>query len=148
MSQFIIIAAFVLVGLLFVALILCCGFFICRIGFLAFLFGNDANVFGEHTSDDNSDSISKEALESLPVVEFKDSNISTEDANCGICLCSYESNDLIKLLPCGHHFHSDCIDQWLSVNKTCPYCKQPADKLATPEKITGPKTEEVESVNV
>ena len=149
MSLFIIIAAYVLVGLIFVALVLCCGFFICRIGILACLFGSDVNL-NEHFSDNDSSSISKEVLKSLPVAEFKSSGVSVEDANCGICLCPYASDDLIKFLPCGHHFHSDCIDQWLSRNKTCPYCKQPADKVtaAAHEKISSLKCDTVEHVNV
>ena len=33
-------------------------------------------------------------------------HISEEDANCVICLCSYEELEELKILPCKHHFHS------------------------------------------
>lgn len=53
--------------------------------------------------------------------------IQTEDAQCAICLSSYESTEKIRYLPCKHHFHSTCIDEWLLKNKTCPFCKRAID---------------------
>jgi hypothetical protein len=38
---------------------------------------------------------------------------------CSICL---NSGDTGKLLLCGHFFHTECIDQWLSTKKSCPLC--------------------------
>ena len=26
-------------------------------------------------------------------------------------------------LNCGHLFHTRCIEQWLAINQTCPYCR-------------------------
>ncbi|XP_061369016.1 E3 ubiquitin protein ligase RIE1-like isoform X2 [Gastrolobium bilobum] len=46
-----------------------------------------------------------------------------EDAECCICLCSYEDGTEIHALPCSHHFHSSCIVKWLKMNATCPLCK-------------------------
>ncbi|KAM3264436.1 E3 ubiquitin-protein ligase [Capsicum annuum] len=46
-----------------------------------------------------------------------------EDAECCICLCSYEDGIELRELPCRHHFHSVCIDKWLYMNATCPLCK-------------------------
>eukprot|EP01118_Nematostelium_gracile_P006216 TRINITY_DN2002_c0_g1_i1.p1 TRINITY_DN2002_c0_g1~~TRINITY_DN2002_c0_g1_i1.p1 ORF type:complete len:327 (-),score=68.80 TRINITY_DN2002_c0_g1_i1:84-944(-) len=50
--------------------------------------------------------------------------IQKEDANCGICLCEYENGEEIRYLKCNHHFHSECIMEWLVKNMTCPFCKQ------------------------
>ncbi|KAK4266771.1 hypothetical protein QN277_023648 [Acacia crassicarpa] len=49
--------------------------------------------------------------------------LSKEDAECCICLCAYEDGAELRELPCGHHFHADCIDKWLIINANCPLCK-------------------------
>ncbi|XWS63977.1 hypothetical protein CRYUN_Cryun06bG0147600 [Craigia yunnanensis] len=46
-----------------------------------------------------------------------------EDAECCICLNSYEDGVDLHALPCNHHFHSTCIVKWLKMNATCPLCK-------------------------
>ncbi|KAK7310124.1 hypothetical protein RJT34_07418 [Clitoria ternatea] len=46
-----------------------------------------------------------------------------EDAECCICLCTYEDGAELHALPCNHHFHSSCIVKWLKMNATCPLCK-------------------------
>ncbi|KAJ8541916.1 hypothetical protein K7X08_016782 [Anisodus acutangulus] len=46
-----------------------------------------------------------------------------EDAECCICLFSYEDGIELRELPCRHHFHAACIDKWLYINATCPLCK-------------------------
>ncbi|XP_009762973.1 E3 ubiquitin-protein ligase At1g63170 [Nicotiana tabacum] len=46
-----------------------------------------------------------------------------EDAECCICICSYEDGAELRELPCRHHFHAACIDKWLYINATCPLCK-------------------------
>ncbi|XP_006391188.2 E3 ubiquitin protein ligase RIE1 [Eutrema salsugineum] len=46
-----------------------------------------------------------------------------EDADCCICLSSYEDGTELVALPCNHHFHSTCIVKWLKMNATCPLCK-------------------------
>ncbi|KAF6261915.1 hypothetical protein COO60DRAFT_714761 [Scenedesmus sp. NREL 46B-D3] len=43
---------------------------------------------------------------------------------CTICQCDYEDADMARLLPCGHMYHQECVDQWLGANKTCPICNQ------------------------
>ncbi|KAI8023582.1 E3 ubiquitin-protein ligase [Camellia lanceoleosa] len=49
--------------------------------------------------------------------------LSLEDAECCICLCSYDDGTELRELPCRHHFHSSCIEKWLYINATCPLCK-------------------------
>ncbi|GLT48005.1 hypothetical protein SLA2020_216500 [Shorea laevis] len=46
-----------------------------------------------------------------------------EDAECCICLTSYEDGVELHTLPCNHHFHATCIVKWLKMNATCPLCK-------------------------
>ncbi|KAM6587976.1 E3 ubiquitin-protein ligase At1g12760 isoform X1 [Cannabis sativa] len=49
--------------------------------------------------------------------------LSQEDAECCICLSSYDDGVELRQLPCGHHFHCSCVDKWLFINATCPLCK-------------------------
>ncbi|XP_057496353.1 E3 ubiquitin-protein ligase At1g12760-like [Actinidia eriantha] len=49
--------------------------------------------------------------------------LSAEDAECCICLCTYDDGTELRELPCRHHFHCSCIDKWLYMNATCPLCK-------------------------
>ncbi|ORZ12286.1 hypothetical protein BCR42DRAFT_440066 [Absidia repens] len=48
----------------------------------------------------------------------------SDDAMCSICLSEYETGDLICKLWCEHHFHKDCVHEWLGLNNLCPLCKQ------------------------
>ncbi|KAF6841895.1 RING finger domain-containing protein [Colletotrichum musicola] len=45
---------------------------------------------------------------------------------CHICLEYYVDRDsIIRELPCGHIFHPECIDEFLSLNSSlCPICKR------------------------
>ncbi len=36
---------------------------------------------------------------------------------------SYSKGDILKMLPCEHEFHSTCVDQWLNIHRTCPFCR-------------------------
>ena len=46
------------------------------------------------------------------------------DGVCAVCQCEWEEHDEVRVLPCGHQFHTCCIDRWLSKHKACcPLCK-------------------------
>jgi len=57
-----------------------------------------------------------------------DCGIAAEDACCAICLCEYVEGDELRSLNCNHHFHSECVTDWLMLNKLCPFCKTEIDK--------------------
>ncbi|KAJ2373214.1 hypothetical protein IW150_003729 [Coemansia sp. RSA 2607] len=50
----------------------------------------------------------------------------SEDRMCAICLSDYEDGEVLRLLPCNHHMHQACVDEWLHINKSCPLCKREA----------------------
>ncbi|KAL1640302.1 hypothetical protein SLS58_007118 [Diplodia intermedia] len=42
---------------------------------------------------------------------------------CTICTEEFEPGQDVRLLPCNHKFHPECIDPWLlNVSGTCPLC--------------------------
>ncbi|KAI1312619.1 E3 ubiquitin-protein ligase znrf3 [Mortierella claussenii] len=46
------------------------------------------------------------------------------EETCSICLSEYVLDDRIRLLPCGHEYHTECVDVWLCRKSThCPLCK-------------------------
>lgn len=45
---------------------------------------------------------------------------------CAVCLCEYEEGEELKILPCLHRFHAECVDTWLRNSATCPVCKYSA----------------------
>jgi len=55
-------------------------------------------------------------IKALPLETFKDGSMDKEDAVCVICLSEYTDGEEFKRLPCKHHFHPKCIDEWLHIN--------------------------------
>lgn len=51
--------------------------------------------------------------------------IAKEDTKCSICLNWYEDGDELRILPCAHHFHLLCADEWFKITATCPLCVRP-----------------------
>ncbi|XP_047046090.1 E3 ubiquitin ligase BIG BROTHER-related-like [Lolium rigidum] len=67
--------------------------------------------------------VSADTLASLPSVTYQaqdkqDSNIE----QCVICRVEFEEGESLIALPCKHSYHSECINQWLQLNKVCPMC--------------------------
>ncbi|KAL2532088.1 RING/U-box superfamily protein [Abeliophyllum distichum] len=61
---------------------------------------------------------SKASIESLPVVPITEPGLE-----CPICLSEFEVNQDVKQMPCNHKFHSDCINKWLGIHGSCPFCR-------------------------
>ncbi|CAN4113323.1 unnamed protein product [Withania somnifera] len=63
-------------------------------------------------------------IDTLPVFNYK-SIIGVKDPfDCAVCLCEFEPDDKLRLLPkCSHAFHMECIDTWLLSHSTCPLCR-------------------------
>ncbi|GMH53497.1 hypothetical protein TrST_g6830 [Triparma strigata] len=48
-----------------------------------------------------------------------------ENDSCPVCLEDYITDEPLKLLPCKHAFHEDCIKPWLTKQSgCCPLCKE------------------------
>lgn len=50
--------------------------------------------------------------------------VCKNDSECAICLNdTIKDKDIIKKLYCNHTFHKKCINKWLKINNTCPFCR-------------------------
>jgi len=72
-----------------------------------------------------------EMLDTLPKYKYKldqasygEIQIDRDSADCAICLSSYDEGIELRILPCRHHYHQECIDQWLCLTPNCPLCKR------------------------
>lgn len=50
------------------------------------------------------------------------------DPSCAVCLGEFCNGEMLRQLPCRHHFHKGCIDKWLCRNKRCPLCMAAIDE--------------------
>lgn len=75
---------------------------------------------------DVSKGASEAAIQALPTKTFSDLHGESSDdldPTCPICLVDFELDEELRVLPCKHHFHQGCVDEWLSKNSSCPSCR-------------------------
>lgn len=60
-------------------------------------------------------------IKKLPIDLYKKGKYNND--KCIICQYEYKLREKVKLLPCKHIFHPECIDEWLKNEKKCPFCK-------------------------
>jgi len=65
------------------------------------------------------------ALGEMTFQSASDGSAGTEEEEqCVICRVEFEEGERLKVLPCAHHYHDECIKQWLAINKQCPMCSK------------------------
>ncbi|GLJ28862.1 hypothetical protein SUGI_0568750 [Cryptomeria japonica] len=63
-------------------------------------------------------------IDTLPLFLYKAVKGVKESSDCAVCLCEFQGEDTLRLLPkCSHAFHAECIDTWLLSHSTCPLCR-------------------------
>lgn len=53
-----------------------------------------------------------------------DARASDKQQQCMVCLGDFVDGEELRELPCGHHFHIGCVDEWLQRSALCPICKR------------------------
>ncbi|KAI3792624.1 hypothetical protein L2E82_06509 [Cichorium intybus] len=71
-------------------------------------------------------------IESYPKTVLGEScRLPNDDGTCAICLSDYKPKESLRTIPeCNHYFHSECIDEWLKLNATCPVCRNSPESSA------------------
>ena len=71
------------------------------------------------------DSELQEAIK--PIAER--SEVEVVDEECAVCLSELFKEDgtgeVSQIKKCGHLFHTTCINQWFTIDKTCPTDRKP-----------------------
>lgn len=65
----------------------------------------------------NSFPVKRISLEQPQIPNQRESYLSRD--TCTICI---NSGTNIRLMPCSHQFHVNCLTTWLNRRKTCPNC--------------------------
>lgn len=70
--------------------------------------------------------------------EHSQSHLYYSAEECPICLGTFSEGERVRLLPCQHLFHQDCVDEWLiKIKKFCPSCRRditvPVPSVSTTE---------------
>ncbi|XP_073291095.1 RING-H2 finger protein ATL66-like [Primulina huaijiensis] len=69
------------------------------------------------------------SINSLQILLYKSTGSDVDagkitETECCICIGPFKEGDKMKMLPeCKHCFHSECVDEWLNAQSSCPLCR-------------------------
>lgn len=66
--------------------------------------------------------LSDEQVAALPTRVLHADEVAAATPTCAICLVDLAPGELVRDIPCRHLFHASCLDPWLRLRGTCPYC--------------------------
>lgn len=70
--------------------------------------------------------------EDLCLAEIQEGSPEQE---CPICLETLQPNEVVRILPCRHAMHHDCISQWFEQGQyNCPLCKMELSEHMTEQR--------------
>lgn len=68
---------------------------------------------------------SRAAIDQLPTMSYEAAKKNAiVGEQCAICRLEFQADDILRVLPCRHAEHAECIDQWLVLNRCCPLCQK------------------------
>ena len=69
-----------------------------------------------------SKGLTKKQINKIPKIIYNKNKFKNDDNKCVVCQYEFKNGENVTKLSCGHLFHADCVDTWLSKNKVCPMC--------------------------
>ncbi|CAK8565961.1 unnamed protein product [Lathyrus sativus] len=84
------------------------------------------NIEDSPLSSSHTKGLDSSIIASIPLFIYTQKNETQQDEKleCVICLSGFENGEMGRCLPkCGHGFHVECIDMWLSSHSNCPICR-------------------------
>lgn len=62
------------------------------------------------------------AINAMPTVKVTQTHILA-DGDCPVCKEEFVLGSEVRMMPCHHIYHSDCIVTWLERHNSCPVCR-------------------------
>ena len=79
---------------------------------------------GDVADSTKSDTPSESANPTVVPTNNPDGTDAEGHLGCSICTEDFQKGEELRVLPCNHKFHPDCVDPWLlNVSGTCPLCR-------------------------
>jgi len=75
--------------------------------------------------------LTQQQIDAMETIVAKGDENNGSRVSCSVCLSDIESGENMKKLPCGHCYHSPCIDTWLLRSRICPTCRHDSTKPPT-----------------
>jgi len=66
-------------------------------------------------------------IRNLPVKRYNSHEMQDAEGDrttCVVCMADFEEGEELRVLPCSHEFHTQCVDRWLKVKRDCPLCRR------------------------
>jgi len=74
--------------------------------------------------------LDKHIVEEMDIVTLADLTENEKETGCAICQDQYDDENVTIRLLCGHVFHKECVQEWLTkFFDTCPLCRESQTKL-------------------
>lgn len=73
---------------------------------------------------ENRKGADEDTINKLQMTKYEDEHDRLPDPNarCPICLEEFSDGDSMRVMPCNHTYHKDCLDKWLKMKAVCPIC--------------------------
>lgn len=67
--------------------------------------------------------MSTNQINQFPLEAITSEHISRQ-GSCTVCMEQFvEGESSVRVLPCGHFFHEQCLANWIVTSATCPTCR-------------------------